>query len=72
MCVAMFIGINQSTAATASLYGIIIIYLFDFCDIYQWFLRQIMDSESMLVSYERIAQAIALKPEKELRTKYDD
>lgn len=60
MCVAMLVGISQSTAATASLYGIIIIYLFDFCNFYQWFLRQLINSGSILISYERIAKIIAL------------
>jgi hypothetical protein len=64
MCVAVFVGISQSTAATASLYGIIIIYLFEFSDMYQTFLKLIIDTESILISYERIAQTIALQPEK--------
>jgi ATP-binding cassette subfamily C (CFTR/MRP) protein 4 len=72
MCVAVFVGISQSTSATASLYGVIIIYLFDFCDNYQWFLRQLINSESMFLSYERIARTINLQPEKELRNKYDE
>ncbi len=42
MCVAVFVGISQSTSATASLYGIIIIYLFDFSDMYQTFLKYII------------------------------
>jgi hypothetical protein len=67
MLVAMYVGISQSTSATAGLYGVIIIYLFDFCDNYQWFLRQIIASESMLVSFERARQVVGLPSEKELR-----
>jgi hypothetical protein len=39
MCAAIYIGISQSTPATAGLFGVIIINLFDFSDLYQIFLR---------------------------------
>jgi hypothetical protein len=44
MLIGMMIGINQSTSSTSGLYGVIVIYLFSYCDMYQWFLRQIITS----------------------------
>lgn len=68
MLMGMTVGTSQSSHSTAGLYGIVIIYLFNFCDYYQWFLRQIITSESLLISYERALQITNLPSEKELRT----
>jgi F0F1-type ATP synthase assembly protein I len=44
MLVGMTVGINQSTTTNSGLYGVIIIYLFGFTDLFQWVLRQIVTS----------------------------
>ena len=44
MLLGMIIGANQSSPATAGLYGVIIVQLINFCDFYQFFLKQIMNS----------------------------
>lgn len=72
MLVGMTLGISQSTTATSGLYGVTIIYLFIFCDMFQWVLRQIVTSESLLISYERAMQITNLPAEKELRNEYDE
>lgn len=70
--VGMAVGISQSTPSTSGLYGVIIIYLFSFTDLFQWILRQIITSESLLISYERAMQITNLPPERELRSEYDE
>ena len=72
MLIGMTVGINQSSQSTAGLYGIVVIYLFNFCDYYQYFLRQIISTESYLISYERTLLITNLPAEKELRTEYDE
>lgn len=47
------------------------IFLFNFCDLFQWILRQIITTESLMISFERARQVIALQAEKPLRTDYD-
>lgn len=67
----MTVGVSQSTTINAGLYGVIVIYLFQYCDTYQWFLRQVITSESLLLSYQRAIQVASLPSEKELRMPYD-
>lgn len=70
--VGMAVGVSQSTTTNSGLYGVIIIYLFNFTDFFQWILRQIVTSESLLISYERAMQITNLPAEKELRNEYDE
>lgn len=69
--VGMNIGVSQSGSTSNGLFGVSLIFLFNFGDLFQWFLRQIITTESLMISYERANQITGLAPEKELRTDYD-
>ncbi len=64
MISGFYIGTSQSAPSQAGLFGVIVIYIFNFCDFYQWLLRQIITSESLLISYERAVQIANLQPER--------
>lgn len=69
--VALMIGVSQSTPATSGLFGAAVVFLFNLSNNFQWLLRQGINTESVMASYERAAQIINLDSEKPLRTDYD-
>lgn len=71
MFVGMNIGVSQCSSTSSGLFGVTVIFGFSFCDMFQWFLRQIITTESLMLSYERASQITVLEPEKQLRTQYD-
>lgn len=70
--IGWIIGIAVVNPSTAGLYGVSVIFLIQISDYLQWFLRQIINLESMIVSVERTFIITDLPPEKDLRTPYDD
>lgn len=64
MFIGMNIGVSQSSSTSSGLFGVTVIFLFNFCDMFQWFLRQIITTESLMISYERANQITNLLPEK--------
>ena len=69
--VGMNIGVSQAGSTGNGLFGVTVIFLFNFGDSFQWFLRQIITAESLMISYERANQVTGLEPEKALRRDYD-
>jgi hypothetical protein len=61
MFIGMNIGVSQSNPSNSGLYGVTVIFLFNFCDFCQWFLSQIITTESLLISYERANQITNLE-----------
>jgi hypothetical protein len=61
MFIGMSIGVSQSNPSNSGLYGVAVIFLFNFCDLFQWFLRQIITTDSLLISYERANQITNLE-----------
>lgn len=55
--VLMFIGINigvsQCNSTNNGLFAVTVIFLVNFSDTFQWSMRQIITTESYMVSYER-------------------
>jgi hypothetical protein len=47
------VGVYNSTPETAGLYGVSIVFLIQINEYLQWFLRQIIVMESIMVSVER-------------------
>lgn len=72
MLIGWLIGIAVVTPQTAGLYGVSVVYLIQISDYLQWFLRQIINMESMIVSVERAMVITNLPSEKDLRTPYDE
>lgn len=64
MFVGMMVGIYQSTTDNSGLYGVTVIYLVSFSELFQWLLRQAITTESLMISYERANLITNLKPEK--------
>ncbi len=64
MFVGMMVGIYQSTTDNSGLYGVTVIYLISFSEVFQWLLRQAITTESLMISYERANLITNLKPEK--------
>lgn len=60
MFIGMLIGVSQMETSNAALYGVTVIFLVSFCDLFPWFLRQLTTSESLLISYERAANVAEL------------
>jgi hypothetical protein len=54
------IGVQNSTPETAGLYGITVVFLIQINDYLQWFLRQMISVESMMVSVERTFEIVNL------------
>lgn len=71
MFIGMMVGIYQSSTENSGLYGVTVIYLVSFSELFQWLLRQAITTESLMISYERANLITNLKPEKDLRTEYD-
>jgi ATP-binding cassette subfamily C (CFTR/MRP) protein 4 len=67
--IGFFVGISQ--IKEAGLYGMSIVLLLQVSDYIQWFLRQIINTESIMVSVERGLALANLEPEAPLRTEYD-
>jgi ATP-binding cassette subfamily C (CFTR/MRP) protein 4 len=67
--VGFFVGVSQ--ISNGGLYGISIVFLLQMSDYLQWFLRQIINMESIMVSVEREFAITNLQPEAPLRTDYD-
>lgn len=68
--VGFFVGV--STIDNAGLYGITMVFLLQVSDQMQWFLRQIINMESIMVSVERGFGIANLPSEAALRTPYDN
>lgn len=71
MIAGWVLGIKLVTPETAGLYGITVVFLIQINDYLQWFLRQLITLESMMVSVERTFQIAELPSEKPLVTDYD-
>ncbi len=71
MIIGWIIGIAVVTKENAGLYGVSVVFLIQVSDYLQWFLRQIISLESLIVSVERTFLVTNLTPEKELRNYYD-
>jgi hypothetical protein len=71
MVIGWIIGIAVVRPETAGLYGVSVIFLLQIIDYAQWFLRQMISLESIIVSVERTFIVAELPAEKELRTDYD-
>lgn len=67
--VGFFIGVKY--IESGGLYGISIVFLLQVSDYLQWFLRQIINMESIMVSVERSFAISNLPSEAPLRTDYD-
>lgn len=59
--IGLNIAVSQSTPDKSGLFGATVIFLFNFCDLFQWFLRQGITAESIMISYERAGQIIELE-----------
>ena len=53
MVIGWIIGISVVKPETAGLYGVSVIFLLQVIDYVQWFLRQMISLESIIVSVER-------------------
>ena len=71
MVIGMELGVWKSTPVNAGLYGVTVIFLVQFSQFVQIFLRQTIAVESLMISSERAFQIINLKGEKDLRNDYD-
>lgn len=67
--IGFFVGVRY--IENGGLYGISIVFLLQVSDYMQWFLRQIINMESIMVSVERSVAIANLEPEAPLRTEYD-
>lgn len=67
----IMIGINQISASSSSNFAATTLLLVTFTDTFQYLLRQIIYSQSLLLSYARVCEIIQLGTEKELRNNYD-
>lgn len=72
LIIGFFIGVYFTTPEQAGNYGVTIILLTSISDYLQYFLKQIITVESIMVSSERAMLITKLTPEAELRTKYDE
>ena len=72
MAIGMEVGIQQSSSINSGLYGVTVIFLIQFSELLQWYLRQAITVESLMLSSERAFQIINLPSEKALRTDYDN
>ncbi len=71
LIIGFFIGVYFTSPSDAGSYGVTIILLTSISDYLQYFLKQIITVESIMVSSERAMLITKLTPEAELRTKYD-
>ena len=62
--VGMMVGIYQFTIDNSRLYGVTVVYLISFSELFQLLLRQAITMESLMISYERANLITNLKPEK--------
>lgn len=53
MFLGMIIGIHSNNSSNNSLYAVAVLFLININDYFQFFLRQIIISQSLLLSYER-------------------
>ena len=60
MAIGMEVGIQHSSSIDGGLYGVIVIFLILFSELLQWFLRQAITIESLMLSSERAFQIINL------------
>lgn len=60
MTIGWIIGIYVVTPETAGLYGVSVVFLITVSDYLQWFLRQLVAMESLMVSVERTFQITEL------------
>jgi ATP-binding cassette subfamily C (CFTR/MRP) protein 4 len=60
MCIGLMIGIRKVNQDNFGLYGVTIIFLLGFSEYLQWFLRQMVSTESLMLSSERSFQIINL------------
>lgn len=67
----MMIGINQISSSSSANYAATTLLLVTFTDTFQYLLRQIIYSQSLLLSYARVCEIIGLVTEKDLRNGYD-
>lgn len=72
VAIGMEVGIQQSSSTNGGLYAVTVIFLVQFSELLQWFLRQTITVESLMLSSERAFQIINLPSEKALRTDYDN
>lgn len=71
LIVGYMAGVYNATPETAGLYGVSVVFLVQINDYLQWFLRQIIVMESIMVSVERSKRIVNEPSEKALRTDYD-
>jgi ATP-binding cassette subfamily C (CFTR/MRP) protein 4 len=72
LIIGFFIGVHFIAPADAGNYGVTIILLTSISDYLQYFLKQIITVESIMVSSERAMLITKLTPEADLRTHYDE
>ena len=58
LTIGFIIGAYNSTPETAGLYGVSVVFLVQINDYLQWFLRQMIVMESIMVSVERSKKII--------------
>ena len=62
LIIGYMIGVYNATIETAGLYGVSVVFLVQINDYLQWFLRQIIVMESVMVSVERAKLLVNEKP----------
>ena len=60
MFIGLMTGVYNSTPSTFGLYGVTILFLIGFSEYFQWLLRQLITSESLMISSERAFEIINL------------
>ena len=69
--IGVYIGIVQVDEGNTALYGVTIVFYTQFADLFQFVLKQFGQSESYMVSSERVFRLLETESEKELRVDYD-
>ena len=54
LVVGMYIGVAVTASNKSGLYGVTILYLVSICELFQWTLKQILSTEGIMVSAERM------------------
>lgn len=62
--IGMCIGVSQSKDVNSGLFAMSVIFLLQAGELLYWFLRQVITSESQMISYVRASQITNLLPEK--------
>ena len=52
--IGMFLGVARTTPENSGLFGVTVVYLTTLSEVFQWTLRQIIATEGIMVSAQRI------------------